>query len=76
MPHYVYILKSEKDKKRYIGLTNNIDVRLSQHNSGKVTATRTRVPFRLVYFEVFDNRCEAARREKFFKSGKGQRIFE
>ena len=72
MPHYVYILKSLKDKKRYIGLTNNIERRLSQHNSGKVTATSKRIPLELIYFETFENRSEAALREKFFKSGKGR----
>jgi putative endonuclease len=72
MSHFVYILKSLKDKKRYVGLTNNIERRLAQHNSGKVTATRKRIPLELVYFETFENRSEAALREKFFKSGKGR----
>ena len=72
MSHYVYVLKSLKDQKRYIGLTNNIKVRLSQHNSGKVTATRNRIPLVLIYLEEYDNRTEAAQREKFLKSGKGR----
>jgi len=32
---YVYILKSEKDGKLYIGYTNDLKRRLEEHNSGK-----------------------------------------
>ena len=74
MVNYVYILRSFKDNKRYIGLTNNLEKRLSQHNSGKVIATRNRKPFELIYFEKFGNRTEAAQREKFFKTGKGREL--
>lgn len=72
MSHYVYVLRSLNDKKRYIGLTNNIKIRLSQHNSGKVTATKNRIPLILIYIEEYDNRSKAAQREKFLKSGKGR----
>ena len=70
--NYVYILKSQKDGKRYIGLTNNLESRLNLHNKGKVKSTQNRRPFILVYFEKFVDRKEAAKREKFFKTGKGR----
>ncbi|MCH7827291.1 MAG: GIY-YIG nuclease family protein [Bacteroidetes bacterium] len=70
--NYVYVLVSQKDNKRYIGLTNNLQKRLSQHNSGKVKCTKYRRPFSIIYYEKFENRTEAAKREKFFKSGKGR----
>jgi putative endonuclease len=72
MPHYVYVLRSAKDKNRYIGLTNSIEERLSQHNAGKVISTRNRIPLELIYFERYENRSEAAQREKFLKTGKGR----
>ena len=68
--NYIYVLKSKKDLKRYIGLTNNLERRLLLHNSGKVKATKNRRPFELIYFEKFENRTKAAKREKFLKSGK------
>ena len=74
--NYVYVLRSKKDHKRYIGLTNNLGKRLDEHNKGKVVATKNRVPFELVYFEEFENRKLAANREKFFKTGKGREFLE
>ena len=71
--HYVYVLKSLKDSKLYTGLTNNTARRLEEHNTGKVFATSGRRPFVLVHVEKFDNRTDAARREKFLKSGVGRK---
>ena len=70
--NYIYVLKSKKDLKRYIGLTNNLERRLLLHDGGKVKATKNRRPFELIYFEKFENRTKAAKREKFLKSGKGR----
>lgn len=74
--NFVYVLLSQKDKKRYIGLTNNLDHRLNQHNKGFVEATKNRRPFELIYFEKFEDRKEAAQREKFLKSGKGREFLK
>ena len=38
--YYVYILKSEKDGKNYAGYTQNLKLRLEQHQKGKVTSTK------------------------------------
>jgi putative endonuclease len=70
--NYVYIIKSKRDFKRYIGLTNNLVRRLSLHNNGKVQAAKNRIPFELIYYEDFEDRIDAAKREKFLKSGKGR----
>ena len=71
MKWYLYILKSEKDKKRYIGSTNNLKRRISEHNSGKVPSTKGRRPFVLIYKEEFTAEIDARLREKFFKTHKG-----
>ncbi|MFA6160407.1 MAG: GIY-YIG nuclease family protein [Parcubacteria group bacterium] len=71
MLFFVYILKSTKDNKFYIGQTNNLEKRLLRHNSGKVTATRNRRPFVLAYKETYASRAEAMQREKYLKSLKG-----
>jgi putative endonuclease len=68
----VYVLKSEKDGKRYIGFTNNLARRICEHNSGGVKSTRNRKPFKLIYTEEFTIKKEAMLREKFFKTGKGR----
>jgi putative endonuclease len=69
---YVYILRSRKDKRKYIGFTNNLTRRIQQHNNGRCTAAMNRGPFELMYSEEFNTRQEAAGREKFFKTGKGR----
>ncbi|MGD9899463.1 MAG: GIY-YIG nuclease family protein [Calditrichaceae bacterium] len=68
----VYILLSEKDKKRYIGCSGNLERRLSEHQAGLVKSTRNRRPLKLVYKETFPDKQAAMNREKFFKSGKGR----
>ena len=69
--YYVYILQSEKDKKRYTGFTENLDRRLIEHNSGLVKSTRFRKPLKLIYFEEFENKVDAMKREKEIKTKKG-----
>ena len=64
---YVYILRSEKDKKRYIGFTKNLDRRLIEHNSGLVKSTKNRRPLTLIYVEEYSSKTEAMNREKEIK---------
>ena len=65
----VYVLKSKKDGKFYIGSTGNFSLRLKQHDDGLVKSTRNRRPLDLVYKEEFDTKKEALAREKYFKGG-------
>ncbi len=65
---YCYVLKSLKDEKHYYGHTANLELRLDQHNRGKVKSTKSRTPFILHYYETFETKSEAARRELFLKS--------
>jgi len=71
----VYILQSEKDNKRYIGFTENLERRLDEHKSGKVKSTKNRRPLTLIYKEEYPSKSEAMLREKEIKSKKGKFIF-
>ena len=66
--HFVYILISEKDHKLYVGCTNNLQVRLNEHNNGSVGATKNRRPLVIIYSEKFEDADSAYRREKYLKS--------
>lgn len=55
----LYLLKSLKDGKHYLGQTNDIKNRLEEHNDGKVISTKSRRPFILVGYEEYKNRNEA-----------------
>ena len=76
MIYTVYIIKSSKDKKRYIGCTKNIVRRLDEHNKGLVKSTKNRRPLELIYSEEFENKSDAFARERFFKSGKGREYLD
>jgi putative endonuclease len=65
--YYVYILKSLKDKKLYIGSTNDLKIRIQDHNAGKVESTKYRRPLKLIYCEAYRTEAEAREREKQLK---------
>ena len=71
---YVYVLRSLRNKKRYVGFTSkDPQVRLREHNSGGNNWTRQNAPHELVHQESFQDEQEARRREKFLKSGQGRK---
>ncbi|MBU0707686.1 GIY-YIG nuclease family protein [Patescibacteria group bacterium] len=65
--YYLYLLKSRKDGKLYIGYTNNLNRRLKQHNSGEVFSTKGRCPFVIIYYEAYASKKDAMKREKNLK---------
>jgi len=70
--YYVYVLLSLKDNKFYIGLTRDLKRRLKEHNSGKNTSTKSRLPLELIYYEAHLPKTDAERRERYFKTSKGK----
>ncbi|MEI6650012.1 MAG: GIY-YIG nuclease family protein [Candidatus Moraniibacteriota bacterium] len=70
--YYVYVLKSLKDNKLYVGHTNDLSRRFEEHNAGKVQSTRNRVPFILLYYEASNHLTDAISREKDLKTGFGR----
>src|SRR3989338_10589391 len=70
--YYVYILKSGRDGKLYVGYSYNPKARLEYHNSGKVEATKNRRPLEIIYLEGYLNQQDATTREKFYKTGWGR----
>ena len=74
--YYTYILRSLKDKKLYVGFTEDIQKRFNEHNSGLVKSTKDRIPFELIYYEACLNKLDAIKREKYFKTGFGRRFIK
>ncbi len=74
MTYYVYALKSESRQYIYVGLTDNLERRIAQHNSGKSKTTKPYRPFRLIFSEKFSSRIEAREKEKYLKSTTGKRF--
>jgi len=69
--HYVYLLIC-KDKKTYIGCTENLKDRLERHNKEQIPATKDRLPIKLASYFAFSNKYIAFNFEKYLKSGSGR----
>ena len=73
MMWYLYILKSQRLGKKYIGITGNTSDRLTKHNSGSVRSTKAYRPWELIYKEEFKTRKEARIRELELKKSGNKR---
>ena len=68
--NYTYILEC-KDGTYYTGWTNNLEKRTKEHNEGKgAKYTKARRPVELVYFETFESKIDAMKREYAIKQMK------
>ncbi|MBN1325867.1 GIY-YIG nuclease family protein [Candidatus Falkowbacteria bacterium] len=75
--YYVYVLKSLKNGKRYVGFTSKqLNARFKEHNAGSNKWTRENRPFINIYSEEYKTKTEAMKREKFLKSGQGRKILD
>jgi len=57
-------------------MTNNLDRRLKEHNSGKHFYTKRHCPWVMIYNEKYDNLKEARKREKYLKSASGRKLIK
>lgn len=62
----------DKNNNFYIGFSSNLKQRISEHKRGKVFATKSKLPVRLIYYETCLNKYDALNREKYLKSGPGR----
>ncbi|MFZ2970883.1 MAG: GIY-YIG nuclease family protein [Minisyncoccia bacterium] len=74
--YYFYIIKSEKNGRYYIGSCSDVDTRLKYHNNGWSKYTKAGMPWTLCYFEKYDSKTEALKREKSVKSKKSRKYIE
>ncbi|MEJ2536218.1 MAG: GIY-YIG nuclease family protein [Calditrichia bacterium] len=73
---YTYIIYSEKLDRFYIGYTDNLSWRLERHNQGWGRFTKSGIPWELVYFEKYQTKQEALKREREIKSKKSRKYIE
>jgi putative endonuclease len=73
---YTYVLRSRREKKLYIGCTENLKVRFEEHNAGYTVATSKRGPFILLYYEACSDKKDALRRERYLKTTYGGRYLK
>ena len=74
-PYFVYVLWSCTACRFYIGISDDVEKRLTQHNEGLSKWTAKFCPWELVHAEEFPDYSEARRREILLKRQKGSRQF-
>ncbi len=70
---FVYALVSLKDYRIYVGMSQDIDRRVNEHNSGKVSSTKAFIPWMRFFSESAGSSLEARRLEKYYKSASGKK---
>jgi putative endonuclease len=70
---FVYILRSQSSSRFYVGSTNDLERRLSEHDRSHSPATRGRGPWILVYREEWPTLLAARRREREIKKWKSSK---
>ena len=73
---YVYALKSLTKDFIYVGSTNNLYRRFSEHTAGLVQSTKHYRPFELVAYVAVRTERKARELEKYFKTGSGKAILK
>ncbi|MEI7792270.1 MAG: GIY-YIG nuclease family protein [Candidatus Berkelbacteria bacterium] len=73
---YVYALKSEANGELYIGMSENPENRLIQHNSGMTNSTKSFRPYKIIFKKLCASRIEARSQEKYYKSGCGREFLK
>jgi putative endonuclease len=68
MNYYTYVLLSQKNKRLYVGSTENLEKRIERHNKGRVKSTKAGRTWKLLEKQIFSSRSEAYRYEMFLKT--------
>jgi putative endonuclease len=76
MKYFFYVIQSEVNGSLYKGITQNIEIRIKQHNEGRNVSTKYNKPYKLIYLEEVNSRQEARCREVYFNSGAGREILK
>jgi putative endonuclease len=72
--HYAYVLKSLRDKKLYLGRSDDLRRRIVEHKKGKVDATKNRLPIELIFYEAFKDKSDAIEEKVISKQRKGKEL--
>ena len=74
--YFVYAIKSLLRNYVYIGISDNVDRRFQEHNSGHNKTTKPNKPFKIILTESYNDRPTAREREKKLKSGSGREFLK
>lgn len=70
--YFVYILHNPKKNFIYIGYSEDLKQRYSEHNKGSVKSTKSYLPLELIHYEAYKSKKDAKRRELYLKTNRGR----
>ncbi|MSR67938.1 GIY-YIG nuclease family protein [Candidatus Peribacteria bacterium] len=70
--HYVYILESADHEHWYVGVTDNLERRITEYNNAKSPHTSKIAQWRLKTYTAFPDRVRAEEFEHYLKSHSGR----
>lgn len=76
MKYNVYAIKSLDFNYIYVGMTSNIEKRLTEHNGGKTKSNKRFAPFKLIHYKEFESRADVRKYEIKLKSGSGKEFLK
>jgi putative endonuclease len=76
VPYFLYVLRSIRTGRCYVGSAEDPAFRLGEHNQGKVDSTRAYRPWEIVHLEEYETRSEAYARERYVKRQKSRMWIE
>jgi putative endonuclease len=68
----VYVLRSGKTGRHYVGSCEDLNDRLRRYNAGESKGTKHGIPWTLLHAENVAIRSAAMTRERDFKTGRGR----
>ena len=75
--YYVYLLRSKiEQEQKYVGFTEDLKLRVKEHNSGKSKHTKKYAPWDLIFYSAFQDKHKALDFEKYLKSHSGRAFSE
>lgn len=74
--YYTYVLLSTKEKKMYLGFTQDLKTRMELHRRGFMMKGKNNGSLKLVYLEACLNKKDAVRRDKYLSSYFGRRYLK
>ena len=73
---FVYVLRSTVNGHFYVGMTEDVTNRLMRHNRGDNKSTKPYRPWNMFFYESYETREEARKREVYLKSGSGKEFIK
>jgi putative endonuclease len=66
--YYVYILRSQSNRRFYVGSTRDVENRLREHNAGESKSTLAGRPWEALHTESYTTLAEARKQERKIKA--------